>query len=845
MFRFRYHPLAIMIAIASAMPAHAAELQTTDSQTKPKIDKAGFQAGSFVVLPQLSIGGIYDDNIFATRTNTHSDRIMLVSPSLTIQSDWKKNQLKLTTGADIARYQDYHSENYNDFFVDGSGRLDLSPTANIFGGVGFAKQHESRTSPDNVYGLRPTKYYSSDAHLGTQFQLNNFAVRFGGTAQKLNFNDVTTQTGILNNDDRDRNVYGLGLRVTYNQSKTLQPFAQWVVDRRNYNNQFDDNGFQRSSDGYRLALGLTQHFKQVQGDIYVGRLIQNFNDSRFDRISKPDFGLRLNWRSSELTRFTASIDRTLEETTLYGASSALDTNYSISVNHWILPQTSFHSQLSYSQYDYQQNARQDNYLTASFGLEHNLSRYIYLRGDYQYQQRQSNVHYTALSDSQNFYRNQLFFSVGARLYPVPASLMPELDVDNQDNETTSGFYVGGQMGFDGIDTQTGENRTHGGYDAGDFAKGGFSSGAFLGYGIDHNDWYYALELGGQRDDANWYHSKQKADSRTSSLSKDHSYSLSALFGRRLLNNNLLYLRAGAQRASFDGFYTINNQPQNAFNKSFSLTGLQLGLGMEYDISEHLFGRFEYNYTDYPKKNVTSSAFNDAFNTTESSINIGLGWRFGKSNYRHIHFDPKNYDGFYAGAQIGFGLLATNVSGQQRDSGTGPYNYDADFGSQTAVPGLLIGYGKTWKQIYASLELDADSAAGQWQHQRDTSGGGGRNFSMEMHKSLGLNARLGYLLDSGTLLYIHGGPVRTQFNTVYIKGNNTANDVYRDKYLDGVQLGVGTEIPLTQTTFIRMEYTHTRYDDINILTAHGGGANADNMKFKPETDLMRMGIVFRF
>ena len=816
-----------------------------DEQPVSTTDKAGIKAGSFIILPQLSLGGLYDSNIFATRTNTHSDQVMLISPSVVMQSDWNKNQLKVRAGADIARYDDFTSENYNDFFVDTSGRIDLSPKANIFGGVGYAKQHESRTSPDGSYGLHPTEYYSTDAHLGTVFNLNNFAIRLGGTAQKLNFLDVATATSTLNNDDRDRDVYGLGLRVTYKKNEHVQPFMQWVLDQRNYVNQYDDNGFQRSSDGYRLAVGLSNTFGSVNGDVYLGHMVQNYDDPRFDQVSKPDFGLRMNWRSSPFTVVTANIDRAIEETTIYGASSALNTDYSLGVRHRILPQTTFHARLSYGQYEYQQISRKDNYLTAGFGLEHNLSRYFYLNADYQYQQRQSNLNVATLADSQDFYRHQLFLTVGARLYPVPASLMPELDAADDTTESTSGFYTGAQMGFDGIETNTGENRSSGGFDSGDFAKGGFSGGAFLGYGVDRDDWYYGLELNAQRDDANWYHSKQKSDSRTSSLSKDHGISLSARLGRRMLNNSLLYIKAGAQRGYFDGYYTINSKPQNAFNQSFTLTGLQLGLGMEYDLSEHLFGRFEYSYTDYPKKNISSVDFNDQFNTTESAINIGLGWRFDKVPYHHIHFDPKNYDGLYAGGQVGYGLLASNVSGQQRDQSTGPYNYNADFGTQTAVPGLFVGYGKSWHQWYAALELSADSASARWAHQRDTSGGGGRDFSLEMHKSLALNARLGYLLDSGTLLYLRGGPVRTEFNTVYVKGNNTANDIYRDDHLDGISLGFGTEVPLTQSTFVRLDYTHTRYDDINVVTEHGGGTNVDNVTFKPITDLVRLGLTFRF
>ena len=144
--------LAVFYAV-TALPALALEQPVKPDKAERinplLLQKSGFQVGDFLIRPELALIGIYDNNIFATRTNEVSDHLLLISPSLNILSDWDRHQLKFSSSADLARYDENSSEDYDDFHVSTSGRYDFSKKANVFAGYNYSQGHESRASPDS------------------------------------------------------------------------------------------------------------------------------------------------------------------------------------------------------------------------------------------------------------------------------------------------------------------------------------------------------------------------------------------------------------------------------------------------------------------------------------------------------------------------------------------------------------------------------------------------------------------------------------------------------------------------------------------------------------------------
>ena len=151
-----------------------ASSKSAQEDVKPK----AVPLGSFLLYPDLTVSGVYDDNIFATPPRTEEDDyIMIVSPSALIKSQWSKHELSLGAGADIGRYATNSDEDYEDYWVEADGRYDFAARSNVFGGTRFIRDHEDRASPDDVNGVEPTTFDEYGGHAGLFHQIKRTAMR--------------------------------------------------------------------------------------------------------------------------------------------------------------------------------------------------------------------------------------------------------------------------------------------------------------------------------------------------------------------------------------------------------------------------------------------------------------------------------------------------------------------------------------------------------------------------------------------------------------------------------------------------------------------------------------------
>ena len=128
-------PLSPFGIAQDAVEEQAAQIKQGEQVKARK--KAGYHTDDFRIRPSVSVGVKYDDNIFATDKDTVSDWIILLSPQLRVDSTWSRHSLNFKAGADVGRYWEYDAENYIDYWGNAEGRINLSDTTDLFGGIGF------------------------------------------------------------------------------------------------------------------------------------------------------------------------------------------------------------------------------------------------------------------------------------------------------------------------------------------------------------------------------------------------------------------------------------------------------------------------------------------------------------------------------------------------------------------------------------------------------------------------------------------------------------------------------------------------------------------------------------
>ena len=405
----------------SALPNRPAP-ERSDARAQDRasqsLDPVGAHFGSFTAYPKVEAGLIYDSNIYGLERET-DDMIAKVSPSLTIQGDTGIYQGTIRLALDRYEYFDRTTENRTDYAIGGNHSLELAPQTFVTANGAFSFNHEDRGDPNALAtNLRPTEYYLYE--LGAGFARDLATLRLGADVgfKRYDYNNARQiGGGITNFQDRDRNQYKVAGRAGFEFSPGYTFVGRAVWDKVDYDRRFNGQGFQRSSDGWRLSAGVGFELSQLlTGEIYGGWLRRNYDDARYGTISKPLFGGALTWYPTELTTVNLNVDRSVDETLAIGFSGYTTTSFSLNWSHELTRTFSINGGGRYGHLNYGLSTvgtidRTDDTYGLNLGLRYILNRNLYTSLGYDYSARQS----TAVGVGSDFKRHKVLATIGLQM----------------------------------------------------------------------------------------------------------------------------------------------------------------------------------------------------------------------------------------------------------------------------------------------------------------------------------------------------------------------------------------------------------------------------------------------
>ena len=361
-------------------------------RARPEYDAVGVPVGGLTLYPTLAAGVSGDDNIFRGPVPS-SDAVWAISPRLDLRSNWDTNALQLFGQLDHYEYQRLSSENRTNWMLGGMGRLDFSPGSFLSNETSYFDTHEARTSPDlSLLALSPTQYrrIHSDGTLNGQFSLFTLS----GAVSYDRFDFDSTQLiggGLIDNGDRDRNVYQLTGKLAYELAPEQYLFAQFTYDRRDFDRLLDRNGFNRNSDGYRVDFGTTMMLTPViQTTAYAGLLQQNYTAPLRD-VTTMDFNVKVDWFATQLMTAHFVASRIIDDTTVSGASSADVRRIGASLDYELLRPLILQPHFDYYDTKFNGITRDDRTTSAGLEVRYLMNGNLALYASYDYQQRATNA----------------------------------------------------------------------------------------------------------------------------------------------------------------------------------------------------------------------------------------------------------------------------------------------------------------------------------------------------------------------------------------------------------------------------------------------------------------------
>jgi len=352
----------------------------------------GIKAGSFMLHPQMSLDEAYNNNIYATRGGKISDAITDARPSIVAESDWENHALRFSADGDAGRYASHTKEDYNDYDVKADGRLDITRGNYLWGGLNYLKQHEARGTPDDLNnGVKPVVYDEALGRVGFTHDVGRLSTTVGTEVRKFEYNNGYTSGGtVIEQDARNRMEYGAGLRFDYELIPGYKAFVKGNGNIIDYETPALLGN--RNSHGFSADVGTAVEVTgKVRGEVYLGYLAQEYDNSTFKTIDGIDAGGKLIWSVTGLTTVEGGMLRSVNETIFPGAYGYIDTAAFANIQHDLTRDIRLNARADYHSYKYEGISRTDNVPTLSAGARYLLNKNIEARADYTYQERDSDA----------------------------------------------------------------------------------------------------------------------------------------------------------------------------------------------------------------------------------------------------------------------------------------------------------------------------------------------------------------------------------------------------------------------------------------------------------------------
>ena len=366
----------------------------------PDFKPLGVRAGSFMLHPGVELAAEFNDNILYTYDFELDDTIYHIRPYLTAQSNWSRHPLSIRLSADFAIYDEFDIRNYQDYFVQINGIVDVQSRSSFNYSLDYMQLHEERNDRSATQGIEPTVFSLAGGSLGYDHTFNRLSLGILASLRSLDYDDNIRLNGdIIDNQDRDRDDTALEFRAGYQFQSDKQAYVSLILRDVDYDQEFDRSGLDRDNDGYTVNGGIDFSISGVlSGDVFVSYHDQNYDDPELNDISGWAGGMGLIWLPTTLTTVNARINSGIEQTTLRDSSGYLRTLYSLRVDHELLRNLQLMGMVSYTNLDYQltdnasEFAREDDkYWSAAIGATYFFNRSVYLSVSYDYNKYSTNV----------------------------------------------------------------------------------------------------------------------------------------------------------------------------------------------------------------------------------------------------------------------------------------------------------------------------------------------------------------------------------------------------------------------------------------------------------------------
>ena len=353
---------------------------------RPDYDPLGARVGGFDLLPSVTIGQRWDDNIFRVDDDAPSDRVTFAQPRVRALSRWSNHSLALDAGASTDRFRDNDDENNTDWFATLTGRIDFGRNTEFHAAAEMRDLRERRGGAYSLAGGDPDTFEVRSASAGWRSHLNRVSLSLDGRYDDYDYDNPARRF-------RDRNDRELQGQAGYLLRSGHEMFLRATRFERRYDTR--NARLDRDSDGWEFAVGVDLDLGGLLfGELFAGYRRQTYEGIGLRTVERPSFGAALDWNLSPLTTLSARASRTIQETVL-DASGVLATRVEVEAAHELLRNLLLTASLEFTNNDYRVVAgrarHEGDIWGGEVGIRWLAHRTLHVEVSYRYETRDSTI----------------------------------------------------------------------------------------------------------------------------------------------------------------------------------------------------------------------------------------------------------------------------------------------------------------------------------------------------------------------------------------------------------------------------------------------------------------------
>lgn len=299
-------------------------------------DPLGLRLGAFRAYPAVEVTGVVTDNVQQSASGRQADIGLRIAPELRLQSDWVRHSASLDANSELIFYADDADFNERSANVTGNLLLDVrrSTTWETTGTYGLTQTSPSSSEvPNSASGRRTDQNFAFTTRLS--HRMGRLVGRISAGLRYLLFDDVSL-TGGGREDNSDRNYLepSAELRLSYEHTPAIRPFAEIRYRPRIHDRTVDRSGLRRDSHGGTVSAGVEFDLSQIwSGEVALRYDIRVFEDATLDTVHSAGVDANVVWRPSRLTTVRMTASSELDESASAGISAVRNYAGTLAIEH--------------------------------------------------------------------------------------------------------------------------------------------------------------------------------------------------------------------------------------------------------------------------------------------------------------------------------------------------------------------------------------------------------------------------------------------------------------------------------------------------------------------------------